>query len=504
MTRISETGKIERPINGAKYLLIALFCMAFPELSHASPPNIVVIMTDDQTLETVAQMGQTTSSGLFGNITKAGTTFLNSYVVVPQCGPSRASFLTGQYPHNHGLYTNNTSPNGYASFSEASTLATWLQNSGYRTGLVGKYINGYGAVLPAGGRGSPSLWVPPGWSDWEAFVSPAYYNYQINVNGALETHGSSAGDYSTDVLAAKAANFITASGTGPFFLWVTLNAPHDPFTPPPRYATAFAGVAGPRNVGWNEADMSDKPTWLRALPLLGPAGSNVIPWIDAVHERQMGTLLAVDDAVSTILSALSSSGALPSTYVIFTSDNGFMKGQHRLPYNKTVAYDPSAKVPLIIRGPGVLAERTRSEIVSNIDLTATILDLAGVMPRRVIDGTSFRQMLSSPTAIPIHNYLLLEFMVEFPQSYPVSTGPSYTIPAFGAVVSDAYKYIRSSTSEIELYDRTADPGETNSLHADPAMAGTVTSYDAMLQLMKACVGLQCAMTAPPSFQLRFQ
>ena len=478
-------------MSSRKYLLSALFCVAISASGNASPPNFVVIMTDDQTLETVVQMGQTTSSGLFGDITKDGTTFLNSYVVVSQCGPSRASFLTGQYPHNHGVYSNNTSPNGYASFSEASTLAVWLQNSGYRTGLIGKYINGYGAVLPAGGTGNPALWVPPGWSDWEAFVAPNYYNYQINVNGSLETHGSTAADYSTDVLAAKAANFITASSGGPFFLWVTLNAPHDPFTPPPRYATAFAGVAAPRNVGWNEANMTDKPAWLRALPLLGPAGSNVIPWIDATHEGQMGALLAVDDAVGTILSALSTSGALANTYIIFTSDNGYMKGEHRLPYDKIVAYDPSAKVPLIIRGPNVLAERTRSEIVSNIDVTATILDLAGVMPRRVIDGTSFRQMLSTTATTPIRNYLLLEFMVDFPQPYPVSTGPSYTIPAFGAIVSNAYKYIKADTGEIELYDRVADPGETNSVHADPTMAGTVSTYNGTLQLMKACVGAQC-------------
>jgi N-acetylglucosamine-6-sulfatase len=475
----------------SKYLLSTLFCVALTASAHAAPPNFVVIMTDDQTLETVVQMGQTSAAGVFGNITKSGTTFLNSYVVVSQCGPSRASFLTGQYPHNHGLYTNNTSPNGYASFSEASTLAVWLKNSGYRTGLIGKYINGYGFVLPPGGTGNPALWVPPGWSDWEAFVSPNYYNYQINVNGALETHGSAAADYSTDVLAAKAANFITASSGGPFFLWVTLNAPHDPFTPPPRYATAFAGVAGPRNVGWNEMDMSDKPAWLRALPLLGPAGSNVIPWIDAAHEGQMGALLAIDDAVATILRALSASGSLANTYVIFTSDNGYMKGEHRIPYDKIVAYDPSAKVPLIIRGPNVLAERTRAEIVSNIDLTATILDLAGVMPGRVIDGRSFRLMLSNTAAAPIHNYLLLEFMTNFPQAYPVQTGSSYTIPAFGAIVSSSYKYIKSNTGEIELYDRVVDPGEANSIHADPTMAGTVSSYDAILQLMKACVGAQC-------------
>ena len=475
----------------SRHLLSALFGVTLTVSAQAAPPNFVVIMTDDQTLETVVQMGQTASAGLFGDVTKDGTTFLNSYVVVSQCGPSRASFLTGQYPHNHGLYSNNTSPNGYASFSEASTLATWLQQSGYRTGLIGKYINGYGSVLHVGGVGPPSLWVPPGWNDWEAFVAPNYYNYQINVNGALETHGSTAADYSTDVLAAKAANFITASGGGPFFLWVTLNAPHDPFTPPPRYATAYAGVAGPRRVGWNEADMSDKPAWLRALPLLGPAGSNVVPWIDATHDGQMGALLAVDDAIVTILGALNTSGALPNTYVIFTSDNGYMKGEHRIPYDKIVAYDQSAKVPLIIRGPNVLAERTRSEIVSNIDVTATILDLAGIMPGRIIDGTSFRQMLSTPVTTPIHNYQLLEFMVNFPQPYPVSTGPSYTIPAFGAVVSGSYKYIKSDTGEIELYDRTADPFETNSVHANPTMAGTVATYDGMLQLLKACVGTQC-------------
>ena len=474
------------------YLRVAaFFAVVFLASEAASAPNFVVIMTDDQEAESLAGMNEAASGFTFRSIVKRGVTFRNSFVVTPQCGPSRASFLKGQYPHNHGLWTNNASPNGYAQFSEQQTLAVWLKNSGYVTSLIGKYINGYGTVAKA--SGNPQLVVPPGWSNWQAFVgNPDYYNYTLNVNGSLESHQSADADYSTDVIAAKAASFIASQGSSPFFLWVTFNAPHDPFTPPSRYAKSYGSLSAPRSPGWNEADVSDKPAYIRGLPLLGTAGTNAYLWINQTYRSQMGALAAVDDGVGTIMNQLAASGLLSNTYVIFTSDNGYMRGEHRLPYNKVVPYEPSIRVPLVISGPGIPAETERGDIVSNIDLTATIIDLAGANAGLALDGKSLRPLWStSQYGPPFRNYLLFEFMANFPQNYPVPAGQPYTIPAYAAIRSSGYKLTQYNTGEIELYDMTNDPAELRSAQADQAMAPVLASYMQTLQSMRLCVGSSC-------------
>jgi arylsulfatase A-like enzyme len=469
--------------------IAALFASVFLCSQAAAAPNFVVIMTDDQEAESLAGMNGAGSGLTYSWLVRRGVTFRNSFVVTPQCGPSRASFLKGQYPHNHGLWSNNVSPFGYAQFSEQQTLAVWLRNAGYATSLIGKYINGYGTVAKTLGN-NPQLEVPPGWSNWQAFVgSPDYYNYTLNVNGSLEPHQATDADYSTDVIARKAASFIASQGSSPFFLWVTFNAPHDPFTAPSRYAKSYGSLAAPRSPGWNEADVTDKPAYVRGLPLLGTAGTS---WINQTYRSQMGALAAVDDGVGTIMNQLAASGLLSNTYVIFTSDNGYMRGEHRLPYNKVVPYEPSIRVPLVISGPGIPPETERGDLVTNIDLTATIVDLAGARAGLALDGKSLRPLWStSQYGPPFRNYLLFEFMTNFPQNYPVPAGQPYTVPAYAAIRSFGYKFTQYNTGEIELYDMTNDPSELRSAHADQTAAPVLATYMQALQSMRSCVGSTC-------------
>jgi arylsulfatase A-like enzyme len=192
------------------------------------------------------------------------------------------------------------------------------------------------------------------------------------------------------------------------------------------------------------------------------------------------------------MNQLASSGLLSNTYVIFTSDNGYMKGEHRLPYNKVVPYEPSIRVPLVISGPGIPAEIERGDIVANIDLTATIVDLAGVNPGVALDGKSLRPLWSTSQYGPsFRNYLLFEFMTNFPQSYPVTTGQPYTIPAYTAIRSSDFKLTQYNTGEIEIYDMMNDPSELRSAHADQAMAPVLAAYMQTLQSLRLCVGSTC-------------
>src|SRR6185503_16482028 len=240
--------------------------------SEAARPNLVLVLTDDQTLESLRVMPQTRH--LVGD---AGTTFANAFVSYPLCCPSRATLLTGQYAHNHGVRGNNPPGGGVGALDADETLPVWLQRAGYYTAHVGKYLNGYGESVPPD--------VPPGWSRWLALVDPStytYYDYALSDGGALVHHGSAPEDYQTDVLAAAAEEVIRArAGHGPFFLSVAPVAPHlersderakgTPPRPAPRHAGRFADEPLPAKASFDEADVADKPASVRRLPRLKPA-----------------------------------------------------------------------------------------------------------------------------------------------------------------------------------------------------------------------------------------
>ena len=324
-------------------------------------PNIVVVMTDDQN---DSLLGMT---NVINRLAGRGTTFRNSYVSLPLCCPSRATFLTGEYAHNHGVQFNEgpvggLADDGYHHLDNTNTLAVWMRRSGYATGLVGKYLNGYGSDDGIAEPVPDAREIPPGWAEWYALTAGTdqyRYRYKLNENGRARYYGDGPGNYVTDVLASKAVGFIKrrAPRSKPFFLWFTPTAPHgeagrlpgatrDP-QPAPRHLGRFEGAQAPRTPNFNEADVSDKPA---AIQSQDPLDADEIADVDIRYRGRVESLLAVDEAVGRIVARLKKTGDLRRTYIVFTSDNGLQLGAHRLLF-KEYLYEESLRVPLIIRGP---------------------------------------------------------------------------------------------------------------------------------------------------------
>lgn len=475
--------------------------------SAVSRPNVLVLMTDDQTMESMKVLPRVRR--LIG---AAGVTFTNSFASYPLCCPSRSTFLTGQYAHNHGVRGNKPPFGGYGRFRGAGrTVPVALQRAGYRTIHIGKYLNGYGRDVPAT--------VPPGWTDWRGSIDPTtyrYWNYTLNVNGTPRTYGTADRDYQTDVYAGLADGVIRREARigGPFYLSVAFLAPHSglgrdgagtdgqaeedaagnpgqPLTrrrrpqrraagiglpaPAPRYAGAFAAAPLPRPPSFDEADMSDKPSAFRAQPRFAPAVTNRIArsW-----RARRATLLAVDDAVQRIHDTLRATGQLRNTVIVFTSDNGFFHGEHRRPNGKVLVYEPSVRVPLLLAGPGIPRGQRRGALVANVDLAATILDVARARPPRRLDGRSLVPIARS-ARLRTHRDLLLE------------TGAGAGRANYSAVRTPRFKYVEYATGEQELYDLARDPFELRSRHRDPAYGRIRAELRRRLRVLQRCAGRTC-------------
>ena len=327
---------------------------------QAAPPSIVLILTDDQRWDTLWAMPTVQAQ-----LVDKGVRFARAFVSNPQCCPSRASILTGTYSHTNGVWANGGADGGFGAFDDSSTVATWLDDAGYRTAYIGKYLNEYGA--------SNTSYVPPGWDRWFAFAQPpGYYDYDIVADGTLRSYGSSPSDYSTDVLARRAVAFIEkADPSVPLFLVVAPYAPHKPPTPAPRDEGTYGSWTPDWPPSFNERNVSDKPPYIAERDVLDPDAES------AFARDQVESLLAVDEAVAGILDALEDSGRLSSTSVIFTSDNGHLWGEHRWK-RKAVPYEESIRVPLVIRSDGLLSPGIDHRLVVNIDLAPTIAGLAGI------------------------------------------------------------------------------------------------------------------------------
>jgi N-acetylglucosamine-6-sulfatase len=394
-------------------------------------PNIVLIVTDDQRWDTLWVMPEVRRL-----LAQEGMTFQQAFVTNPLCCPSRATILTGGYSHTTGVYFNRGPYGGWQSFkpSESATIATALDALGYRTALIGKYLNGYTG---------DGLYVPPGWDRWFAFAQTNgdYYDYRMldNANGLQElSFGTEPRDYSTDVLRRKAAAFIRGTPPGkPFFLMVTPYAPHGPPVEAPRHQGHFGSPPVPSPPSLNEPDVSDKPSYLREQDLIDPTR------IRRLIREQWETLFAVDQLVLRIDRALRETGRWRDTLVIFTSDNGVANGEHRWGY-KLDPHDESIRVPLIVRFPALVPAGIPSDaLVSNVDIAATIADFAGAP--FASDGVSMRRVLTG-TGPVIRRAVLLEHL-----QY---TSP---VPSYCGVRTLGYMFVRYGTGEEELYDVRADP-----------------------------------------------
>lgn len=388
-----------------------------PGASASTPPDVVLVVADDQRWDMVTATSMPT---VYAELVDKGVTFSNAYVVNPLCCPSRTTILTGQHSHTTLVYDNGGPYGGFQAFKgDTSTVATWLQAVGYRTGLIGKYLNGYGVP-----------YVPPGWDRWVAFLGAdaggAYYNYDLFMDdGSVVRHGSTDADYSTDVLAGYATEFIRTTPAGqPLFLMLTPYAPHMPTTPAPRHSTAFSNLKPLRPPNYNEEDVSDKPAWVRALPLIPLEKQRQI---DRNRKNQFQTMLAVDEAIGEVLTTLSETGRLSNTLVIYTSDHGWSLGEHRW-NNKKVAFEEASRVPLVIRyDPLVSRPRTDPHLAANVDLAPTIASAAGVSSPGA-EGLDLIRLLTDPRSSWRHQ-LLIEHLQNSNGRDPV--------PSFCAVRDDS-------------------------------------------------------------------
>jgi N-acetylglucosamine-6-sulfatase len=448
------------------------------------PPNVVVVMTDDQTQASLPVMGNVESE-----LAAKGATFQNSFTNWPLCCPSRATFYTGQYAHNHHVLGNSPPNGGFTKFSDASTLAVWLQQAGYQTIHIGKYLNGYGE-----GSTDPT-YVPPGWNEWYAATggtTQSVYNYVLNQNHGLVNYGQAVTDFKQDVFSNLAVDAINRHvGGGPFFLGVMYTAPHSggpnpnpqpPANcgnggpkPAPRHANAFDNEPLPIAPNFNEADVSDKPTAIQGLP---PIDDAAFADITRRYRCRLESLLSVDEGVGRIVAALSQAGELDNTLIVFTSDNGFFAGEHRVRTGKDRVYEEAIRVPLVIRGPGVPEGVSVEDLSVNADLAPTILDATGASAGLNEDGRSLLPFAAHPDRL--HGRELL-----------IEKGNQLEIGTFAAIRTSRYIYVENATGERQLYDLAVDPYELNNQVANPAYGTVVADLAARLASLRSCAGESC-------------
>ncbi|MCS6903470.1 MAG: sulfatase [Candidatus Bipolaricaulota bacterium] len=487
--------------------------------AQPSRPNMIFMLTDDLDARSIEHMPKLKSL-----LIDQGLIFVNFFTSFPLCCPSRATVLRGQYAHNTKILGNLLPSGGYEKFRalglETSTVATWLQSAGYRTMYVGKYLNGYPS-------GVSRTFVPPGWNEWYSAVQGnAYgqYNYVLNENGQLVAYGNRPEDYGTDVYARKTVDFIkrTAKENLPFFVHFSAYAPHSPATAAPRHQHLFANAQAPRTPNFNEADVSDKPSYIRNRPLLT---AREIAQIDEEHRRRLQSLQAVDDAIEAIVHALHETGQLEKTYIFFTSDNGFHLGNHRLRTGKVAPYEEDTRVGLIVRGPGVPAGQSVEHLTGNLDLAPTWAELAGAPIPDFVDGRSLVALWKGtpPSVERWRPALLLENgeMARLNEHlFTLTLHPlpdrerdggrvdslllepddlddlwqreqrAQNVPPYRAIRTHQYLYVEYATGEGELYDVLKDPYQLENLIAR-ADAALVQSLSAQLTRLKTCAGASC-------------
>ncbi|MEA2479604.1 MAG: N-acetylglucosamine-6-sulfatase, partial [Thermoleophilaceae bacterium] len=474
-------------------------------------------------------------------LARRGTTFTNAVDSFPLCCPSRATFITGQYAHNHGVIGNFFPYGWYGMKDRRNILPAWLDKAGYHTALIGKWLNGYGA-RDAHGE------VPNGFDVWRGLLDVSaydYFNFVMNVDGRLKTWGDAdfarklvqfanievtanpgglsgvlakleslmgpapyhywgtekTKDYSPDVTGKIAEDLVGAEkhAKDPFFIWWAPAAPHredvattlmgrpgrDP-RPAPRYAQKSSAFTLPRPPSFNEADFADKPANMRDhAPVLTQAQ---IDQLQLDYEGRIGSLLAVDDHVKKLVKILTTTHQLDNTLIVFVSDNGWLQGEHRIPGDKFLPYEESLRVPLIISGPGVPAGKTVAGQVSNIDFAPTLVDAANARAGRTMDGVSLLPTLRGATRAPNPIVEIEAPSPLFEGDVPVNTWDR----PYKGVRTDRYTYVvYNEAGDEELYDRSKDPSELASVAADPAYAQVKKMLKADLARLDSCRGAAC-------------
>lgn len=431
-------------------------------------PNIVLIVTDDQRLDSLWAMNNVKE-----HLIEPGTKFSQGFVVNSICCPSRTSILTGQYSHSTGVYRNGSTHGGFGAFDDSVTIATQLDAAGYRTGFFGKYLNHY----------KPESYIPPGWDSWGALVSGSdgkYYNFNLSVDGVRTSYGKTAKDYSTTVYDEMATDFIaSAPANVPLFLEIAPSAPHGAAVPAPGDQDAYQHLSLDSRPNFNEADVSDKPRHIRQKDLLS---DGKIRRARVESQNVYGALVGVDRMVGHVVKALEDSGRLENTMIVYLTDNGNLQGEHRWAA-KSVPYEEAIRTPLVVRYDPLTSGELSGAMALNIDLAPTFAEIAGTtMPGA--DGRSLVPVLEDPEATPWRHDFLIEHM-QF-----LKEGNSDEVPTYCALRTKTSLYVVYATGEQELYDLVKDPFEMRNL-------ASVKQLDTILPLRERLAEL--CNPLPPKF-----
>jgi N-acetylglucosamine-6-sulfatase len=484
--RRTRTSKLLVALLGAASILGAL-ALAEQDRSRAASkraaahkPNVVFILTDDLSWNL---MNSRFAPHILA-LEKQGETFSRYFVADSLCCPSRSSIFTGLFPHDTKVIANVGADGGFQKFQSERlyrrTFAVAIRPRGYRTAMMGKYLNGYGRPTM-----TPSTApIAPGWSDWRV-ASNGYpeFNYFLNENGAIRFYGGPTGgcgvtgtpdNYGVDVLGSRARSFINVTRRKPFVLEVATFAPHAPYIPAPRNACDFPGLTEPRDPSFNTASINP-PAWL-ARRQHDPLTADQIATIDRSYRMRAQSVEAVDTLLADVQATLARDHLSQNTYIVFSSDNGYHMGQHRLARGKQTAFDTDIHVPLIIAGPGVPKGRVVNRVTQNVDLYPTFVQLASGSPYGTVDGHSLLPLLHPQKIRPPWRTVAL---VEHhhtgkkkgdpdtedgksggdPTTYEAIRISSPHLPSFSGPVEAVYVEYKDPARETEYYDIRRDPFE---------------------------------------------
>jgi N-acetylglucosamine-6-sulfatase len=456
----------------------ALLCVVVAAILPGPPsppvdelaPNILIVLTDDQSADTLpSEVGPPAMPWLQAQMedpTQPWVTFSNAFLDSPLCCPSRASILTGLTSPHTEVQTNT---DGF-DLDESSTLATWLDDAGYTTGLIGKYLNDF-----PWNRGP---YVPPGWDRFVAKQNVAlgttYYDFHLIDQGVPQYVAESPQGYATTYLAEEAMSFLRAAPADqPWFLVFSPPAPHAPWLPAPGDRGAFAGQPVPSPSLRVLNDVRGKPAWVRSLP---PITSSQRGRLMAQRRSARETLLAVDRAMQEMVSEVTSRGELDRTLIVFLTDNGISFGEHRW-MSKRCPYEPCVRTPMVIRSPWG-SHATVDDLVMNIDLAPTFLDFA----------RSFRPLADPPVdGLSLRSYLD-RWSTDLPPDRPgilLQYAGDGEVPAWRSVRTKDLVFIRNADGTLELYDPRgtlgrADPNELRNLADDVQYLPVVDDLGALL------------------------
>jgi len=504
-----------------------------PSQTTPAPPNIVVIMVDDMRADDLDGPWMQKTRRLLGD---QGVRFANTFVPLPLCCPARSSFLTGQYPHNHGVWEH-VQPWGYSAFDDTETLPVWLQRAGYNTAFLGKYLNGYRGQDPDGGDIEGSFYVPPGWTDWRAALglqgTYSYWSTHLNDNGRPR---SLEGQYQTRAYGRIGSEMIRrwAAEPDPFFFWLNFTAPHTgrpceaddpgcvfggtnlnlgaedpkvgatPAVPPDRRGRYDHLVQQAPGVDYtSDLDSMGKPGYLRWRPPLTDTQRTAL--VEVARQRYEAESV-VDDQVERLIATLRRTGELDNTVVMFTSDNGYFLGEHRMRHGKIYPYEPALRVPLLMRGPGIPNGELRADPFSMIDFAPTILDLAGAEPGLAPDGSSLvpvirdgdrgwrRPILTETGPRNVEALRPDGTPRRYSEEHPTALSPTQGVRVKGLM------YIENLGGHRELYDLRIDPHEMTNVVVDPRYHRQVQALARILDRLRGCEGAECEIALPAILQ----